>query len=51
LQKKDPLKKLEKYPVDYIVTSCPLCKKTLQKGANTKVKDIAELVMQNIKQN
>ena len=48
---KDTLKKLEKYPVEYIVTSCPLCKKTLQKGANTQVKDIAELVMQNIKQN
>ncbi|NTW32566.1 MAG: (Fe-S)-binding protein [Bacteroidetes bacterium] len=46
--RKDVLSVLQEGNPDLIITACPLCKKTLQNGANTEVKDIAELVMQNI---
>ncbi|MEI6764927.1 MAG: (Fe-S)-binding protein [Bacteroidota bacterium] len=34
---------------DFLITSCPLCKKTLGKYAGTKVKDLAELVYEGHK--
>ena len=33
------------YQPDYLVTACPLCKKTFSRNANIQVLDIAELVM------
>jgi len=35
--------------VDYVVTSCPLCKKTIGQFSETEVIDISELVVKNIK--
>lgn len=39
---------LTKSNPDYLVTSCPLCKKTLSRVTETKVVDIAELVSEAI---
>ncbi len=36
---------------DTIVTACPMCKKAFNHGINTIVKDIAEVVVDNIKNN
>ena len=33
---------------DYLVTACPMCKKTFQQVSTTKVKDIAELVYASV---
>ncbi|HPM13264.1 MAG TPA: (Fe-S)-binding protein [Bacteroidales bacterium] len=33
---------------DILATSCPLCKKTFVKGVDTQVKDIAEIVVENL---
>jgi len=33
---------------DILVTACPLCKKTFESGNTLKVKDIAELVAENM---
>ncbi len=41
---KDVLDELQKFHPDTIVTACPLCKKTLAKGSETTVEDIAEFV-------
>jgi len=38
-----------KYKPDYLVTSCPLCKKTFSKGSNIHVYDIAEIVAVSVK--
>jgi Fe-S oxidoreductase len=38
-----------KYKPDFLVTSCPLCKKTFAKGSNILVYDIAEIVAKSIK--
>ena len=45
----DTLAALQQPQHDMIVTACPLCKKTLSKGADTEVKDIAELVVAGMK--
>lgn len=36
------------YKPDYIVTSCPLCKKTFSRSNNLPIKDIAEIVVESI---
>jgi Fe-S oxidoreductase len=41
----DTLTALQQPEHDMIVTACPLCKKTLSKGADAEVKDIAEVVV------
>lgn len=38
------------YNPDYVVTSCPLCKKTFAKTNMIPVKDIAEVVVENMKE-
>jgi Fe-S oxidoreductase len=38
-----------KYRPDFLVTSCPLCKKTFSKGSNILVYDIAEIVAKSVK--
>jgi Fe-S oxidoreductase len=38
-----------KYGPDYLVTSCPLCKKTFSKASNIQVYDIAEIVSASVK--
>jgi Fe-S oxidoreductase len=45
----DTLAALQQPEHDMIVTACPLCKKTLSKGADTEVKDIAEVVVAGMK--
>ncbi len=45
----DTLTALQKQKPDYIITACPLCKKTLANGAYTEVKDIAEIVWERMK--
>lgn len=50
----DTLEALQENNPNIIATACPLCKKTLAKGSETDVKDIAEIVwlsMQNSKKN
>ncbi len=51
-QKKDlrdaTLKQLLVSQPDFLVTSCPLCKKTFQSGTQTPVVDLAELVAKNL---
>ncbi|HLF32819.1 MAG TPA: hypothetical protein VI583_01200, partial [Cyclobacteriaceae bacterium] len=37
-----------KYKPDYLVTSCPLCKKTFSKGRDIRVFDIAEIVARSL---
>jgi Fe-S oxidoreductase len=37
-----------KYEPDFLVTSCPLCKKTFSKGTKIDVYDIAEIVSRNL---
>ncbi len=37
------------YNPDYIVTSCPLCKKTFSRSNSLPIKDIAEIVVETIK--
>lgn len=36
------------YNPDYIVTSCPLCKKTFSRSNNLPIKDIAEIVVESL---
>jgi len=38
-----------KYKPDFLVTSCPLCKKTFSKGIDIQVHDIAEIVAESLK--
>jgi len=38
-----------KYEPDFLVTSCPLCKKTFSKGLDIQVRDIVEIVAESIK--
>jgi Fe-S oxidoreductase len=45
---KDAAAKLTKNHPDIIVTSCPLCKKTIASATETKVADISELVAEAI---
>ncbi len=45
----DTLAALQKPEHDLLVTACPLCKKTLSKGADSEVKDIAEVVWMGMK--
>ena len=45
----DTLSALQKPKPDYIVTACPLCKKTLAKSAVSEVKDMSELALMSIK--
>ena len=40
----DAVKFLDEKNPDVIVTACPLCKKTMEKHANGKMKDLAEVV-------
>ena len=49
LVRMDTLTALLKQNPDYIITGCPLCKKTLAKGAHAEVKDIAEIVAMSMK--
>jgi len=44
----DTVKKLSSVNPDYIVTSCPLCKKTFAQVSDVKVMDIAEIVADEI---
>ncbi|MBP7730323.1 MAG: (Fe-S)-binding protein [Bacteroidales bacterium] len=44
----DTIKKLSSVNPDYIVTSCPLCKKTFSQVSDIKVVDIAEIVADEI---
>lgn len=46
----DTLAALQKPEHDLIITACPLCKKTLSKGADSDVRDIAEVVVEGMKQ-
>ncbi len=43
------LEEYMKYEPDFLVTSCPLCKKTFSKGTKIDVYDIAEIVARNLK--
>ena len=43
------LEEYMKYEPDFLVTSCPLCKKTFSKGTNIQVCDIAEIVSKSLK--
>jgi Fe-S oxidoreductase len=45
--KDDVLEKLLEKNPDHLITSCPLCKKTLSKGSKVQVKDIAEIVAES----
>jgi len=49
--KEQTLEVLLKPNPDILATSCPLCKKTFVKGVDIQVKDIAELVAENIQSN
>jgi Fe-S oxidoreductase len=44
------LEEFQKYQPDFIVTACPLCKKTFSKGRNLKVLDIAEIAAAGLKE-
>ena len=37
-----------KYNPDFLVTSCPLCKKTFSKGLDIQVHDIVEIVAESV---
>jgi Fe-S oxidoreductase len=43
--RQDTLKSLTEPNPDYIVSACPLCKKTLGNGSNSEVKDISEMIL------
>jgi len=43
------LEEYMRYEPDFLVTSCPLCKKTFSKGTKIQVYDIAEIVSKNLK--
>ena len=42
-------KELDSTGAQQIVTSCPLCKKAIKRGAHAKVVDLSEIVAANIK--
>lgn len=42
------LKKIISHNVDKIITACPLCKKTFQKSSDYVIKDICEIVAENL---
>ena len=44
----DAYKKLRASESQYLVTSCPMCKKAFEKVADVEVKDIAELVVRSM---
>ncbi len=44
----DTYNKLTKLHPDYLVTSCPQCKKTFERTANMPVIDFAELILQGV---
>jgi Fe-S oxidoreductase len=46
---RDAYNKLTKSKPDYLVTSCPQCKKSFEKAANIPVIDFAELIWQGVK--
>jgi Fe-S oxidoreductase len=48
---KDAYNKLNPSGAQFLVTSCPMCKKAFEKVSNVEVKDIAELVSRSILKN
>lgn len=48
---RDAYEKLVNHEAQYLVTSCPMCKKSFEKISHIPVKDIAELVNRAIKRN
>ena len=46
--RQDTINSLTEPNPDYIVSACPLCKKTLGGGTNTEVKDISEMILMAI---
>jgi Fe-S oxidoreductase len=46
----DALQQMNAQSADYLITSCPLCKKTFAAVSPVTVKDIAELVADNLNQ-
>lgn len=45
---KDVVQKLTETQANQIITSCPLCKSTLKRNSTLPVKDIAEVVVENL---
>jgi len=48
---RDAYEKLVDPDVDYLVTSCPMCKKSFEKVSEIPVRDIAEMVSRSMKKN
>ena len=42
------MEEFSQYDPDYVVTACPLCKKTFAKTNTLQVKDLAEIVVENM---
>jgi len=48
---KDALEKMEVLGEEFLVTSCPMCKKAFEKVSDVPVKDIVELVSRSLQKN